>query len=71
MEVFKETKYLAFVIAPTEKKTLTVAIINRHHQEIIGEIKWFAKWRQYVSSHIKIQCGILLVWMMYIVSLKN
>ena len=47
MEVFKETKYLAFVIAPTEKKTLTVAIINRHHQEIIGEIKWFAKWRQY------------------------
>lgn len=47
MEIIKETKYLAFVIFPTEKKTKTIAIINRHHDEVIGEIRWFSRWRQY------------------------
>lgn len=47
MEIIKETKYLAFAVAPTKGKTKVILIINRHHEEVIGEIKWFSRWRQY------------------------
>ena len=52
MIVLKETKYLAFAIPDevegvVKKKTKEVAIINIHHEEVIGEIRWFSKWRQY------------------------
>ena len=53
MKIIKETKYLDFII-PDEaegvkqpKKTKIIAIINKHHKEIIGEIRWFSRWRQY------------------------
>jgi len=53
MEIIKITEYLVFVL-PDEKegvkqppKTKLIAIINKHHNEVIGEIKWFSKWRQY------------------------
>jgi len=49
MDILKETKYLAFVLVPNEdkRKTKVVAIINKNHQEIIGEVRWFSRWRQY------------------------
>jgi hypothetical protein len=47
MEIIKETKYLAFVVAPSKGKTKVVAIVNRHYDEVIGEIRWFGRWRQY------------------------
>lgn len=47
MKVIKETQYLSFVEAPTKGKTKVIAIVNRHHEEIIGEIRWFGRWRQY------------------------
>ena len=47
MEIIKETKYLAFVVVPSKGKTKIITIINRHHEEVIGEIRWFSRWRQY------------------------
>ncbi len=47
MKIFKETQYLAFVETPSKGKTKVLAIVNKHHQEIIGEIKLFGRWRQY------------------------
>ena len=49
MKLLKETQYLAFVVPDNKegvrqpKKTKVVAVVNRHHEEVIGEIKWFAK----------------------------
>ena len=47
MKIIKETQYLAFVETPTRGKTKVIAIVNRHHEQIIGEIRWFGRWRQY------------------------
>jgi len=48
MEIIKETAYLDFADAEVkDRKTKIIAVINKHHQEIIGEIRWFGKWRQY------------------------
>lgn len=47
VELYKETKYLAFVTAPQKGKTKIITIINKHHQDVIGEIKWHGNWRQY------------------------
>ena len=49
METIKQTKYLAFVDTdqPETKKTKIIAIVSIHHDEAIGEIRWFSKWRQY------------------------
>jgi hypothetical protein len=47
MEIIKETQYLSFQLVPTKGTTKRVAVVNRHHQETIGEIKWFGSWRQY------------------------
>ena len=49
METIKQTKYLAFVDTdqPETKKTKIIAIVSIHHDEAIGEIRWFSRWRQY------------------------
>jgi hypothetical protein len=47
MEVIKETKYLLFAINCVKGKTKVIDVINIHHNEFIGEIKWFSRWRQY------------------------
>ena len=47
----KITKYLKFDVIKDIRfglgKTKTIFIINIHHDEVIGEIKWFSRWRQY------------------------
>jgi len=47
MELLKETKYLQFVVVERKPKTLVIAVVNRTHDEEIGVIKWFSRWRQY------------------------
>lgn len=47
METIKTTKYLKFDIVRDTGKTKIVFIINIHHDEVIGEIRWFSRWRQY------------------------
>jgi hypothetical protein len=48
METLKETPYLLFRTPyDATKKTKTVQVINIHHNEEIGQIKWYSRWRQY------------------------
>jgi hypothetical protein len=53
VDLLKETSYLVFLIdrkyndPPSKKKTKRILIVNKHHQQIIGEILWFGRWRQY------------------------
>jgi hypothetical protein len=48
MDLIIETPYLAFLIDNKHKgKTKRIVIMNKHHQQIIGEILWFGRWRQY------------------------
>ena len=44
---FKTSKYLRFDIVQETAKTKVIFIINIHHDEILGEIKWYSGWRQY------------------------
>jgi len=45
--VIKETQYLFFEEHPTKTKTKYITVVNRNSEDIIGEIKWYAPWRQY------------------------
>jgi hypothetical protein len=47
METLKTTKYLRFDNINVTGKTKVIFIINIHHDEVIGEIRWFSRWRQY------------------------
>ena len=47
MTTIKETQYLRFIDLEARTKTKIIAVVNIHHDEQIGEIKWFGKWRQY------------------------
>ena len=47
MIIIKETKYLGFIDIEAKQKTKIISIVNIHHDEAIGEIRWFSRWRQY------------------------
>lgn len=47
LKVLKETQYLSFVNFESKGKTRVIGVMNKNHQEIIGMIKWFGRWRQY------------------------
>ena len=47
MKIINITKYLRFIDKEVKKKTKIVGVVNIHHDEEIGEIKWFSRWRQY------------------------
>jgi hypothetical protein len=47
MKIIKETKYLRFIDKEVNKKTKIIGVINISHDEELGEIKWYASWRQY------------------------
>jgi hypothetical protein len=47
MKMLKETQYLRFIDVEARLKTKIIAVVNIHHDEQIGSIKWFGKWRQY------------------------
>jgi len=45
--VIMETEYLLFEEHPTKNKTKFITVVNKNSEDIIGEIKWYAPWRQY------------------------
>jgi hypothetical protein len=47
MKIIRETEYLRFIDKESKQITKIIGVINIHHDEEIGEIKWFGKWRQY------------------------
>ena len=47
MNIIKETRYLQFVEKPSNGKMKIIDIVNINHQKVIGQIKWFGRWRQY------------------------
>ena len=44
--LYKETKYLRFMIVDRKPKTVVMHVENQRGQ-ILGEISWFGRWRQY------------------------
>jgi hypothetical protein len=47
MKTLRETTYLRFIDKEAKQITKIIGVVNIHHDEEIGEIKWFGKWRQY------------------------
>lgn len=47
MKTLIETEYLRFIDKESKQITKIIGVVNIHHDEEIGEIKWFGKWRQY------------------------
>ena len=47
MKTLLETEYLRFIDKESKQITKIIGVVNIHHDEEIGEIKWFGKWRQY------------------------
>ncbi len=41
------SKYLEFSIIGLKPKTKVIAVESKHSGTMLGEIKWFARWRQY------------------------
>ncbi len=43
----KESKYLQFVFWSRTGKTEKYNIVSKAHGNVLGEVKWFGRWRQY------------------------
>ena len=43
----KTTKWLTFQETHSENKTKIINVYNNTDNEWLGEIKWYARWRQY------------------------
>ena len=42
-------EYLVLEEVPDDKKkTMTVDVLSRRHGDLLGVIKWYSSWRQYV-----------------------
>lgn len=46
-DLFRETKWLRFFIVERKPKTIVMSVENRDG-EILGSIKWYGGWRQYI-----------------------
>jgi len=44
------SKYLVFDVIDEKPKTIVVSVMSKNHGDILGYIKWYGKWRQYVFS---------------------
>ena len=45
-ELYKETKWLTFLITERKSKTIVVSVVNKNEQHL-GVIKWYPPWKQY------------------------
>jgi hypothetical protein len=44
-------EYLVLERVPDEKrKTLLVSVLSRRHGDLLGMIRWYGPWRQYVDA---------------------
>jgi len=41
------SKYLEFVIIEQKRKKDTIEVVSKLHEDVLGKIKWFARWSQY------------------------
>jgi len=48
MKMKTETKYLRFVMAEQKTKTQVWHIISKKWGNVLGVIRWYGPWRQYV-----------------------
>lgn len=46
-DVISKTKYLEFVVRKKKPKTYVIGVVNLNHNEEIGYIEWYSRWRQY------------------------
>lgn len=42
-----ESKYLKFELIEEKPKTKVYAVVSKMHNNQLGTIKWFGRWRQY------------------------
>ena len=42
-----ENKYVNFVLTESRANTKVYSIVSRSSYDILGEVKWYAPWRQY------------------------
>lgn len=43
-----ETEYLKFIDGPSESgKTVVSLVVSKSQNIVLGQIKWFGRWRQY------------------------
>jgi len=42
-----DSPYLTFKLLDTDKKTQTYQVLSTQHGFMLGEVKWFGRWRQY------------------------
>lgn len=48
-----EAEYIYFKLKEHKPKTEVYSVLTRSHDELIGEMRYFAKWRQYCFFPIK------------------
>ena len=47
--VYKETKWLRFILTDRKPKTVIIGVYNTSDQ-FLGDIRWYGPWRQYIYS---------------------
>ena len=53
MNLYRETKWLRFMVTEKKPKTVVLDVQNRADQ-LLGKIKWNGPWRQYVYYNLGI-----------------
>ena len=41
-------KYIRFQLSEQKPKTLVYDILNNNSDDLLGQVKWYANWRQYI-----------------------
>lgn len=44
----KEVTWIRFVLAEQKPNTQVWHVLTKERQDVLGEIRWFGRWRQYV-----------------------
>ena len=51
MNLYRETKWLRFIIADRKPKTVVMHVMNTSHR-FLGERRWYGPWRQYTFNSV-------------------
>ena len=47
-QIYRETKWLIFKVSELKPKTVVMHVVSKSRTgQILGEISWFGRWRQY------------------------
>ena len=47
--LYRQTKWLRFLIVEEKPKTIVLNVVNTSHQ-FLGDIRWYGPWRQYTYT---------------------